>query len=261
MPNEVIWTPELIKKFWSYVSNSKLSELSFSRLGGEKLLKLVANELQPGSRILDYGSGDGHLAQQLVEKGFFVNTYDLSTVRDAKGKKIVDHGDWSNIDNYDVVFFVEVIEHILDQQMDETFNNISNALCDNGTLIVTTPNNEDLELGGCYCPSCDSTFHRWQHVHSFTEESLTNLIEHYGFQVKVSHRVDFSGAGELYEENIALHKEIEYLKTNIFIKFFIKLKQLLRTFKKKKTTKKIKPVHSGTENQLVCVAKKLPKSN
>jgi hypothetical protein len=59
---------------------------------------------------------------------------------------------------------------------------------------VTTPNNEDLELGMAYCPVSNTLFHRWQHVRSFTGESLSCLLSRHGISPIVVHRVEFRAA-------------------------------------------------------------------
>jgi len=59
-------------------------------------------------------------------------------------------------------------------------------------VVITTPNNEDLELSQCYCPISNTLFHRWQHVRSFTEETLAALLAKHGIEKVVSHCVEFS---------------------------------------------------------------------
>src|SRR5581483_2838562 len=96
-----------------------------------------------------------------------------------------------NLLTFDVVLMVEVIEHILDAQIDATLKRVARWTKSGGTLIVTTPNNEDLELGMIYCPVSNVFFHRWQHVRSFTRESLCALLDGYGFDEVVTHFVGF----------------------------------------------------------------------
>ena len=86
----------------------------------------------------------------------------------------------------------EVIEHILDEQLEATLERIADLTRPGGILVVTTPNNENLELGMAYCPVSNILFHRWQHVRSFTDLSLVGLLSSYGFEEVVTHKVEFS---------------------------------------------------------------------
>jgi hypothetical protein len=88
----------------------------------------------------------------------------------------------------------EVIEHILDEQLDATLRRLADLTRPGGILVVTTPNNEDLELGMVYCPVSNTLFHRWQHVRSFTDISLAALLAQYGFEALVTHHVEFNDA-------------------------------------------------------------------
>ena len=89
---------------------------------------------------------------------------------------------------------VEVIEHILDEQLDETLGRLAALTKPAGTLVVTTPNNEDLDLGMAYCPVSNLLFHRWQHVRSFTRETLCAVLDRFGFDEVVTHHVSFDDA-------------------------------------------------------------------
>lgn len=71
-------------------------------------------------------------------------------------------------DNFiDCVFAVEIIEHLSDTYLSATLNEIYRILKPGGYLIITTPNNEDLEANKTICPECGCIFHRWQHVRSW----------------------------------------------------------------------------------------------
>src|SRR5262249_51464439 len=95
---------------------------------------------------------------------------------------------------FDLVLMAEVIEHVLDDELDMTLGRLAKLTKPGGTLIVTTPNNENLELGMTYCPVSNMLFHRWQHVRSFTETTLPELLRDYGFEEIVTHRVGFDPA-------------------------------------------------------------------
>ena len=48
--------------------------------------------------------------------------------------------------------------------------------------MVTTPNNEDLSKSLICNPIDGSLFHRWQHVRSWSKESLTKKLEDFNFK-------------------------------------------------------------------------------
>ena len=55
-----------------------------------------------------------------------------------------------------------------------------------------TPNEEDLALSEIYCPQCDHAFHRWQHLRSFSSESLSQIVREYGLDVVDIYATDFA---------------------------------------------------------------------
>ena len=59
-------------------------------------------------------------------------------------------------------------------------------------MLLPPPNNEDLEMNMSYCPESNLLFHRWQHVRSFTEQSLKGLLAKYGIEEIVSHQVELN---------------------------------------------------------------------
>jgi hypothetical protein len=89
------------------------------------------------------------------------------------------------------VILCEVIEHILDSDFESFLAGLGQRLKPNGTLIVTTPNVEDLELNSSLCPVCGTLFHRWQHQRSFTAQSLEEAMEHAGMETTAIHQVEF----------------------------------------------------------------------
>jgi len=199
--NKLEWTPELVSKFWDSISKSRLTEFSFSKQAGKSLIIAIQHLLRIEDSILDFGAGDGHLIQLLCERGYSVTGYEPSEERRNNLKKDLDklstfNGfvDYSSKNIFDVVVMAEVIEHILDINLESTLKKLSEFTKQNGYLIVTTPNNEDLELAMSYCPVSDVFFHRWQHVRSFTARSLSQLLYKYGFEEIVTHEVEFNNA-------------------------------------------------------------------
>ena len=200
-PERLKWTPELVKRFWDGISHTRLSELSFSKQGGRSLIIAINHLLTDEAHILDFGAGDGHLLQYMCKRGLSAAAYEPSQER---GKEIIKSLsnyprflgiiDSTSDKTFDVVIMAEVIEHILEEELDKTLTQVAKYIKPGGYLVVTTPNNEDLDLSMVYCPVSNQLFHRWQHIRSFTEETLGNLLSQYGIKELVTHQVEFNDA-------------------------------------------------------------------
>ena len=198
-PKSLRWTPELVEKFWNGFGSTRCSRhFAFSRQAGKSFITAIAHLLPHNGTILDYGAGDGYLVGLLCERGLRTAAYEPSLKRAQNLEELLGAAPTflgvvsaDNTDLYDVVIAAEVIEHVLDEELDFFLNRLRALVRPNGLLIITTPNNEDLELGMAYCPVSETLFHRWQHVRAFTDRSLVTLLEKYGFEELVSHQVGF----------------------------------------------------------------------
>jgi hypothetical protein len=54
-----------------------------------------------------------------------------------------------------------------------------------GFIVITTPNNENMEENKTMCPECGCVFHRWQHQRTFSAKSLELVLRNYGFVTKI----------------------------------------------------------------------------
>ena len=200
MIERLIWTPELIASFWNGLSQTRLLELAFSKLAGPYLLMLVKQYLSESKRHLDYGAGDGDFVRLLVDRRVPTAALEPSPARQAviadrlggasRFLGCIDAGYRGS--PFDVIFMFEVIEHIPDGTLEDTFALIQLLLAPDGRLIITTPNNEDLELASAVDPRGQMLFHRWQHVRSVTRESLSELLQRFGFSLIVTHEIEIS---------------------------------------------------------------------
>ena len=198
-PVRLRWTPELMERFWDGFSKTRLVELSFSRGAGRALIAAIAHLLPKNGRILDFGAGDGDLIELMCARGLRIAAYEPSKNRTLTLEERM-RGQASFLGTvnpkseelFDVVMLVEVIEHILEEQLGNSLELLAHFTRPGGILIVTTPNNEDLDLNMAYCPVSNTLFHRWQHVRSFTRESLASLLGEYGFEEVVTHELEFN---------------------------------------------------------------------
>ncbi len=193
------WTHENVERFWTWVDGSPLDDLSFGRQSGPLLLSAVEPWLVPDGRHLDIGAGDGSMAELMLSSGYPVATLEPSKGRRARLDQRLERyaaylGAIHAMDEtapFDVVLATEVIEHVLEEDLPEFLRLIREALQAGGTLILSTPNRENLRDSLIYCPESEAVFHRWQHVHSFDKDSLGKLLADHGFVCETMHEVDF----------------------------------------------------------------------
>ena len=195
-PERLQWTPELVERFWNGIRQTRLVEFNFSRQAGKALVLSIEHLLPRSGTVLDFGAGDGDLVALLLERGYRVAAYEPSAVRkNALAMRFGTHPLFAGVVGseearaFDTVLLCEVVEHILDDDFDNVLRRVAQLTVVGGRIIVTTPNNEDLELGMCYDPVTNMMFHKWQHVRSFTAKSLAQTIGRYGFDELVTHQI------------------------------------------------------------------------
>lgn len=203
-PHDVRWTRAKSARFWDYQSSRpETRALYFSRLVGDTLVKLVlASGVALKGRVLDFGSGPGFLLECLLRAGVECEGADFSasSVRDLQERLRDDSGfrgahhleklpSGLPSGGFDAVFFVETIEHLLDGDLEATISELHRLLKPGGTLIVTTPNDEDLGRSQAVCPDCGGRFHVMQHVRRWNEQSLTTYLAARGFRHRLTRKL------------------------------------------------------------------------
>ena len=195
MANDLIWTDKNLKKFWDYWSDKE--EEYFTEAFGDVIVKLFNQYFNNDPICVDYGCGTGGLVKSLVSNGIktigidynqksiinikekykrypsFNGAYVVEELRKEKAKKI----------EANIVFSIETIEHVLSSNLNEYFLSIKNIMVDNSLLIISCPNDEDIESNKVYCPESDLTFHPMQHVRSLDKRTLAELVEPQGFKL------------------------------------------------------------------------------
>jgi SAM-dependent methyltransferase len=206
-PHEVEWTPEKVERLWDhYGSIDAFRPLYFSAHSGAAIVERADAELGlQGMRVLDFGSGHGDLLAHLFHRGIAAHGLEFSAGSAAATRaRFASEDRFRGIEvagalpapypdgSFDVVFLVEVVEHLLDEQLEPTVRELSRLLAPGGHVVATTPNAEDLVLEDVHCPDCGATFHRWQHQRSLTAASLATLFG--GFEVVRVEALDWAGS-------------------------------------------------------------------
>jgi 2-polyprenyl-3-methyl-5-hydroxy-6-metoxy-1,4-benzoquinol methylase len=167
------------------------------------MLKRLHRHLVDAESILDYGCGTGLFLARLAEQGHKVAGTDtseksLATARD----RLQGYDTFLGVfppeslatggRQFDVILATELVEHLYDDWLDHVLSTLRRILKANGRIIITTPNQERLEQSLIMCPCCQSVFHRWQHVRSWSRSSFTDYVERRGFCVIDAFITDFS---------------------------------------------------------------------
>lgn len=188
-PTMLEWDEETLARFWAYYS--QFPELYFSHQKGPDVVRSVRRLIPEGANVLDYGCGPGHLLPHLLDAGFVVKGADIAL--ETIGSAVTVHGrkNFMGFDTisgllqkdekFDVVFLLEVLEHLDDHWLEMTLTQARRLVKEGGLLVVTTPNEERLEDSIVYCPVANVTFHRWQHMRSWTAAGLREALTSRGF--------------------------------------------------------------------------------
>jgi SAM-dependent methyltransferase len=199
LPRPLVWTPELVTRFWDGMARAGLDEvMAFGRMARRCILWLVGRHLVPGGRHLDYGSGGGEVAAYLIEHGFPFAVLEPSVERQRSAESRLSSlagflgcPGPEDVGGYDAVTCFEVLEHVLDDRFEAVCDEIASYVRPGGRLIISTPNNEDLARDTVYCPVSNHTFHRWQHVRRIDQKTLESAFARRGFRKVCTHQLDF----------------------------------------------------------------------
>lgn len=113
-------------------------------------------QLQSGQNILDIGCGRGELLYYCAKKGASGLGLDYSKaaidiaqmtiqmlpaeLRHLVQAEVADVATYNFQKNYDIIFVLEIFEHMNNEQLTQTFAKFRKILKENGKLIITTPN-------------------------------------------------------------------------------------------------------------------------
>ena len=229
-PHTIIWTKEKILRLWGYItSNSAYESLYFSNKYGASIIEYVEKFIPLKGEILDFGCGKGYLLMELMKKGIYCNGADISkeSLDFVKEKSknnefvkglIVINKIPSKIDSerFDIIFLIETLEHLLEEERDIVIDEIKRIMRKNGKIIITTPNNENLEESNILCPECGCIFNRKEHLKSWSEKFLCEYMEKKGFSKEMCRSLSF----EEKEKNIVTRSKKAIKNTLIKLRLF-----------------------------------------
>lgn len=173
---------------WEYYQTQKLSVFE----GNNNRLDYIAAQCCRGQRVLNIGIGSGYLEKKLLELGVECYAIDPSEKTVDQIKLELQLGSKAQTgyahqipfpDNYfNIVTFVEVIEHLPDKILHQSLDEIYRVIKVRGFLIGTTPARENLSDSIILCPHCKKMFHRWGHHQQFTVGRIRNILKEHNFE-------------------------------------------------------------------------------
>jgi 2-polyprenyl-3-methyl-5-hydroxy-6-metoxy-1,4-benzoquinol methylase len=204
VPHEIEWTAEKSKRLWDYYgSNPKYSPMFFGYMAGRLVAKMLfaKTKISRNARLLDFSAGRGDIVaaclkrmrqEQEIYATDFSDTYvrmienRFKNDQRFKGAALTTSLPTAYPDGfYDVVVATEVIEHLLDDELDGMLAECLRILKPGGQVFFTTPNDEDYDASKVLCPDCGCIFHRWQHVRTWTADTLKFRLEQSGFTTRL----------------------------------------------------------------------------
>ena len=196
-PHEITWSQEKASRIWDYLSSKKsYHEKNFARLVGEEIINLIKeHDISLRGNALDYGCGPGFFLEKLLEEDiccygadFSKRSVDLANEKLKgnllfKGVELINKFPIPFKDStFDIVFLLEVFEHIPLEYLALTINEFKRITKKEGIIVITTPNDENLEKGKVICPDCGCIYHAGQHISAWTSNSLSNKMSDYNLK-------------------------------------------------------------------------------
>lgn len=198
---EICWDDEKAGRLWNfYASSEAYSNQYFSSHSGKALVVGLKKYVDFAGVVLDLGCGPGHLIEQLLRtKAETIHGMDFSASSiERVSQRFAGHPKFGLAvcaeafpsifpdDSMDMIICVEVVEHLNDDQLLSLLGEAYRLLRPQGKLVITTPNEENLDASKTICPECGCIFHRWQHIRSFNAKGLRMVLGSVGFETVVA---------------------------------------------------------------------------
>ena len=140
--------------------------------------------LSQGDKVLDLGSGSGHIARTFVERGIDVVCVEAS----HSGRKILDSlglVNYASINDipidqtFNLILMIEVIEHL--SFPIQALTHIRTRLTDNGVIFITTPCGQSLKpIFNLEKLKTSPAYIEKTHLHFFSKHSLESCFHSAG---------------------------------------------------------------------------------
>jgi ubiquinone/menaquinone biosynthesis C-methylase UbiE len=165
--NKYYEQPELWEK------DSKIIKIEIERV--KETILLIPSDVKS---ILDAGCGDGVFLNHLTNHYDKVIGMDISKegLAHVKTETIVSDIDSIpfNDSTFDLITSLEVLEHLPYKTYNKALSELQRV--SKKYIIISVPNNENIENSLVICPCCYCRFNPNFHMHSFNSETLKNLF-------------------------------------------------------------------------------------
>jgi len=211
------WDDAKIARLWDYYSRrSDIRDQYFAKIYGGYVLRRSGLPRRAPLQVLDFGCGPGFLFDHIRESrlpwrysGLEFSEASATALQErahrVPGFERAIHATGLPCElpsgRFDVAFLLEVVEHLGDTQLDPTIEEIGRLLRPGGLLVISTPNSENMAIDTRFCPECGAEFHQWQHVRTWTPETLDALMRRHRFahqRTWVGHWDDHNVPGWLF---------------------------------------------------------------
>jgi SAM-dependent methyltransferase len=199
-------------KIWDYFQNQEATSDAFA--GARSRYEFLAKHVSEGQKVLNIGVGRGGLESILLEQGAVVSCLDPSEKSIEKLRNQFALSDRAQVgfsqaipfanSEFDFVIMSEVLEHLSDEVLHKTLNEVSRVLRNGGRFIGTVPADENLVVNLVMCPHCGEPFHRWGHIQTFNDSRLTQVLENNFNKVTLSRRFFGDAPGLNWKGRIVL---------------------------------------------------------
>jgi len=169
------------RKIWDHFQGEGVAAFD----GSSGRLRFIARHIGR-ERVLNIGVGDGSFEAAAVARGAEVYSVDPSEDAIARVRERLSLGDRARVgfgqelpfedDTMDTVVVSEVLEHLDDEILRGTLDEIRRVLRPGGRVLGTVPAREDLQRNRVVCPHCGEHFHRWGHAQTFDVGSMRTLL-------------------------------------------------------------------------------------
>lgn len=211
----IVWDAEKCNRLYDYFADNPAEESSyFGYQVGKAIVEFCgyfANIKE--CKVLDYGSGMGHLLSEFIDYGVDIwgcdmSSHEVAYCNEKFENKEKFHGVYLfdghrlpfETESFDFITCTECIEHILPEHMG-VLDELYRVLKAEGRILITTPNEEDFKKAEFCCPECNTVFHRYGHVNRFSAEELKKLMESHDYKTIQCQGTDF-----VYFQKFIWHK-------------------------------------------------------
>jgi ubiquinone/menaquinone biosynthesis C-methylase UbiE len=138
--------------------------------------------------LLEVGCGEGRIINTLqnqYEKIFGMDISDeaLKHVETPKIKGRIENIPFPD-NSFDIVLCCEVLEHLPSPIYEKALKEIQRV--SKKYILISVPNEEDIQIGKIKCPHCASSFHVYGHLRSF---NLSNMKDLFGVNKLVKYEI------------------------------------------------------------------------